>query len=59
MKKKALMRHFASIDDIIRADLDTLEQVPELSAKDAQAVYDYFREEEPKKKEEVPEDGAE
>ncbi|MBO5564416.1 MAG: excinuclease ABC subunit UvrC, partial [Lachnospiraceae bacterium] len=41
-RKKALMRRFSSIREIMEADVDTLLSVPELSKKEAQAVYDFF-----------------
>ena len=49
VKKKALMRSFASIDDIMKADVEALARVPELTEKDARAVYAYFQGEEAEK----------
>ncbi len=49
VKKKALMRSFASIDDIMKADVEALARVPELTEKDARAVYAYFQSEEAEK----------
>ena len=41
-RKKALMRSFRSIQDIMEADVETLEKIPEIPRSAAQAVYDYF-----------------
>ena len=41
-RKKALMKRFASIREIMEADVETLLTVPALKQKEAQAVYDYF-----------------
>ena len=46
VKKKALMRQFASIQDIAAADKETLQGVPGLREKDAAAVYAFFHREE-------------
>lgn len=46
VKKKALMKSFASIDDIAAADEEALTRVPEITKKDAQAITAYFRDEE-------------
>ncbi len=41
-RKKALMRHFKSIDDIIAASREELEAVPGIPEKQAQEIWDYF-----------------
>ena len=41
-RKKALMKRFSSIREIMEADVETLLTVPALKQKEAQAVYDYF-----------------
>ena len=41
-RKKALMRSFASIDDIAAADVDKLARVPEIPQDVAQNILDYF-----------------
>ena len=42
MGKRFLMRSFRSIQDIMEADVETLEKIPEIPRSAAQAVYDYF-----------------
>lgn len=44
-RKKALMRSFQSIEDIMNADEETLMRVPEIREKEARAIYAYFHEE--------------
>ena len=41
-RKKALMRHFKSIDDIIAASREELAAVPGIPEKQAQEIWDYF-----------------
>ena len=41
-RRKALMKHFKSIEDIRNADLETLMNVPEIPASQAQVIYDFF-----------------
>ena len=41
-RKKALMRRFGSIREIMAADVETLAEVPEIPRAAAQAIYDYF-----------------
>lgn len=42
-RRKALMRHFKSIEDIKAADVETLRQVPQMNEASAKAVYGFFR----------------
>ena len=42
VRKKALMRHFASIQEIMEAAPEKLASIPEISEKQAQEIYDYF-----------------
>lgn len=42
-RRKALMRHFKSIDDIKAADVETLRQVPQMNEASAKAVFEFFR----------------
>jgi len=42
-RRKALMRHFPSLDDIKNAEVDTLAQVPEISRNIAEDIYRFFR----------------
>jgi len=44
-RRKALMRHFKSIEDIREADVDTLKQVPEITERAANDIYNYFHKE--------------
>ncbi len=44
-RRKALMRHFKSIEDIRQADVDTLKQVPEITERAANDIYNYFHNE--------------
>ena len=42
-RRKALMKHFKSIDEVKNADVETLAQVPEIPEHIAQGIYEYFR----------------
>ncbi|SDB59663.1 excinuclease ABC subunit UvrC [Butyrivibrio sp. INlla16] len=41
-RRKALMRHFKSIEDIRNADIETLKQVPEIPENAARQIYEFF-----------------
>jgi excinuclease ABC subunit C len=41
-RRKALMRHFKSIEEIKNADVETLQQVPEIPEKEARQIYEFF-----------------
>ncbi|MCR4904117.1 MAG: excinuclease ABC subunit UvrC [Butyrivibrio sp.] len=41
-RRKALMKHFKSIEDIRNADVETLMQVPEIPENVAKVIYDFF-----------------
>lgn len=41
-RRRALMKHFASIEDIKNADMDTLMKVPSMNKAAAQKVYEFF-----------------
>lgn len=41
-RRKALMRHFKSIDEIKNADVETLQQVPEIPENAARQIYEFF-----------------
>ncbi len=41
-RRRALMKHFASIEDIKNADMDTLMEVPSMNKEAAQKVYEFF-----------------
>lgn len=43
VRKKALLKHFKSIDTIRTASIEELKKVEKMDAKSAQNVYDYFR----------------
>ncbi|MBR5116184.1 MAG: excinuclease ABC subunit C [Lachnospiraceae bacterium] len=43
-RRKALMQHFASIEEIRNADKETLLRVPEIREREAEAILAYFRE---------------
>lgn len=47
-RRKGLMRHFKSLEDIKAATLQELCQVPEMNEKAANEVYEFFRKEERK-----------
>ncbi len=42
-RRKALMRHFKSLEDIGKASVEELLQLPEMNRGSAEAVYDFFR----------------
>ena len=42
-RRKALMKHFKSIDEVKSADVAMLSQLPEIPEHIAQGIYDYFR----------------
>ena len=42
-RRKALMKHFKSIDEVKAADVATLSQLPEITEHIAQGIYEYFR----------------
>lgn len=44
-RRKALMRHFDSLEQIRRATVEELQQIPEMNVRSAQAVVDFFRSE--------------
>ena len=41
-RRKALMRHFKSIEAVKEADVESLSQVPGMNRKAAESVYNYF-----------------
>ncbi|MCR5656738.1 MAG: excinuclease ABC subunit UvrC [Butyrivibrio sp.] len=41
-RRKALMKYFRSIEEIRNADLETLQNVPDIPTNQAQIIYDYF-----------------
>ncbi len=41
-RRKALMRQFGSIEEIRNADVEKLQEVPEINAKTAQQIYDFL-----------------
>ena len=41
-RRKALMRHFASIEEIQRAEVETLMEVPEIPRQAAEEIYRFF-----------------
>ena len=41
-RRKALMRQFASLDEIRQASLEQLQEIPEMNARAAQSVYNFF-----------------
>ncbi|WP_026492403.1 MULTISPECIES: excinuclease ABC subunit UvrC [unclassified Butyrivibrio] len=41
-RRKALMRHFKSIEEIRNADVETLKQVPEIPENQAKQIYEFF-----------------
>jgi len=45
-RRKALMKHFKSIEEIISADVETLAKVPEIPEHIAKGIYEFFRKEE-------------
>ena len=42
VRRKALMRHFKSTEEIRKADVDTLARVPGIPFREAKAIYEYF-----------------
>ena len=42
-RRKALMRHFKSIEDIKAASVEELEKLPELNRRAAEGIYQFFR----------------
>ena len=50
-RRKALMRHFKSIEEIRNASVEELEALPELNRPAAQGIYAFFREKEREKEE--------
>ena len=42
-RRKALMRHFKSMEEIKNADVETLSQVPEIPTHIAEDIYRFFR----------------
>ena len=44
-RKKALMREFGSIEEIMEADVDRLQQVPEIPESAAEEIYRFFHKE--------------
>ena len=42
-RRKALLRHFKSIEAIMEADMDTLTAAPSMNKASAEAVYNFFR----------------
>ncbi len=45
-RRKALMKHFDSIDDLKNASLDDIYAVPDIPARQAREIYQFFHEEE-------------
>ena len=45
-RAKALMKHFKSIEEMINADVDQLAQVPTITNKVAEDIYNFFRQKE-------------
>ena len=41
-RRRAIMRHFASIEDVKKASVEELASVSSMNAKSAQSVYDFF-----------------
>ena len=41
-RRKALMRHYASLEDIRRAELEELAKIPSMNEKAAESVYNFF-----------------
>ena len=42
VKRNALLRHFKTIDDIKKADMETLKEVPGITEQNAKAIIEYF-----------------
>ena len=49
-RRKALMKHYSSLEEIKRAEVDELKSIPSMDEKAARSVYNFFRQE--KKQEE-------
>ena len=49
-RRKALMRHFKSIDEIKAATVEEMAAIPELNVKAAEEIYNFFR----RKEEQIP-----
>ena len=45
-RRKDLMRHFNSLDEIRQADIETLKQLPTMNERSAKAVYEFFHQKE-------------
>ena len=43
-RRKALMRHFGSLEEIRNADAETLRQIPEIDRRCAAEIYNFFHE---------------
>ncbi len=43
-RRKALMRHFGSLDEIRQADIDQLCEIPEINRRCGQEIYNFFHE---------------
>lgn len=43
VRRKALMRHFRSLEEIKNADVETLMKLPEIPANVAEGIYSFFR----------------
>ena len=41
-RRKALMRHYASLEDIRRAEVEELAKIPSMNEKAAESVYNFF-----------------
>ena len=54
-RKKALMRHFRSIEDIAAASPEEIAAIPEIPARQAQEIWNFFHPEETVKPEEAAE----
>lgn len=42
-RRKALMRTFASLDEIKNAEVEDLKKIPSMDEKSAKSVYNFFR----------------
>lgn len=42
-RRKALMKHYANIEEIKRAEVEALKNIPSMDAKSAESVYNFFR----------------
>ncbi|MDO4284313.1 MAG: excinuclease ABC subunit UvrC [Eubacteriales bacterium] len=50
-RRKALMRSFSSIREVMEADVETLAAIPEIPLREAEAIYAYFHAETPEETE--------